>query len=332
MAVVLTDEAAIFVDGRYTVQVREQVDAAAFKPEHLIETPPETWLETHLQARARSSATTRRCTRPDGVEALRSAPAPRPARRSVAVDSNPIDADLDGPPRAAARRRSCCTRSNSPARTAASKLDRIRARLASSAPTRSSCPIRMPSPGPSTSAAPTSSHTPLPLGYAVVPREGRPSLFLDGAQALQRRARHARPPSPTCEEPGRARPRAAAARRGEGARALRPGHRLAAARRASSRPPAAAPISGSIPIALMKAAQERGRDRRHARRAPPRRRGHDAASWLARRAKRPRAALTEIDAAEALEEFRRATGVLKDVSFPTISGAGPNARASRITA
>jgi Xaa-Pro aminopeptidase len=34
--------------------------------------------------------------------------------------------------------------------------------------------------------------------------------------------------------------------------------------------------------------------------------------------------LTEIDAVEALETFRRDTGALKDVSFPTISGTGPN--------
>ena len=40
--------------------------------------------------------------------------------------------------------------------------------------------------------------------------------------------------------------------------------------------------------------------------------------------KRP-AALTEIDAAVKLEAFRRDTGLLKDVSFPSISGAGPNA-------
>jgi Xaa-Pro aminopeptidase len=34
--------------------------------------------------------------------------------------------------------------------------------------------------------------------------------------------------------------------------------------------------------------------------------------------------LTEIDTVEALETFRRETGALKDVSFPTIAGAGPN--------
>jgi Xaa-Pro aminopeptidase len=38
----------------------------------------------------------------------------------------------------------------------------------------------------------------------------------------------------------------------------------------------------------------------------------------------PKGKLTEIDAVEALESFRRETGLLKDVSFPTISGSGPN--------
>jgi Xaa-Pro aminopeptidase len=34
--------------------------------------------------------------------------------------------------------------------------------------------------------------------------------------------------------------------------------------------------------------------------------------------------LTEIDAVAALESFRRDTGALKDISFPTIAGSGPN--------
>ena len=45
-------------------------------------------------------------------------------------------------------------------------------------------------------------------------------------------------------------------------------------------------------------------------------------AWFDREA--PRGTLTEIDAVEALESFRRDTGLLKDVSFPTISGAGPD--------
>ncbi len=45
-------------------------------------------------------------------------------------------------------------------------------------------------------------------------------------------------------------------------------------------------------------------------------------AWIDREA--PSGKLTEIDAVEALETFRRDTGALKDVSFPTISGTGPN--------
>jgi Xaa-Pro aminopeptidase len=45
-------------------------------------------------------------------------------------------------------------------------------------------------------------------------------------------------------------------------------------------------------------------------------------AWLDREA--PKGALTEIDAVKALESFRRDSGLLKDISFPTIAGAGPN--------
>jgi Xaa-Pro aminopeptidase len=43
-------------------------------------------------------------------------------------------------------------------------------------------------------------------------------------------------------------------------------------------------------------------------------------AWFDREA--PRGKLTEIDAVAALESFRRDTGLLKDISFPTIAGAG----------
>ncbi len=46
-------------------------------------------------------------------------------------------------------------------------------------------------------------------------------------------------------------------------------------------------------------------------------------AWFDREA--PKGSLTEIDAAEALETFRRETGALKEISFPTISAFGPHA-------
>src|SRR5215471_20842852 len=40
-AVVLDDRAALFVDGRYTVQASTQVDGSVFSLEHMVEHPPE---------------------------------------------------------------------------------------------------------------------------------------------------------------------------------------------------------------------------------------------------------------------------------------------------
>ena len=45
-------------------------------------------------------------------------------------------------------------------------------------------------------------------------------------------------------------------------------------------------------------------------------------AWFDREA--PGGQLTEIGVVEALESFRRDTGLLKDISFPTIAGSGPN--------
>src|SRR5215471_2449631 len=44
LAIVLADRAAVFVDGRYTLQLRDQVDVSLFEPLHLIEEPPERWI------------------------------------------------------------------------------------------------------------------------------------------------------------------------------------------------------------------------------------------------------------------------------------------------
>jgi Xaa-Pro aminopeptidase len=80
---------------------------------------------------------------------------------------------------------------------------------------------------------------------------------------------------------------------------------------------------GADPIAMMKAVKNAteidGARAAHAR---------DGAAvtrflaWFDREA--PKGQLTEIGAVEALESLRRETGLLKDVSFPSISGAGPH--------
>ena len=46
--IVLQESAAIFVDGRYTIQVRQQVPEGLFEFHHLIEEPPIDWLANTL--------------------------------------------------------------------------------------------------------------------------------------------------------------------------------------------------------------------------------------------------------------------------------------------
>ncbi len=48
-AIVLAQEAAMFVDGRYTLQVADQVDAHDFTFNHSGDHPPATWLEYHVR-------------------------------------------------------------------------------------------------------------------------------------------------------------------------------------------------------------------------------------------------------------------------------------------
>src|SRR5689334_21219296 len=48
-AVVLADSAAVFVDGRYTLQAREQVDTGLFEIVHLTDTPLDQWIEMTLR-------------------------------------------------------------------------------------------------------------------------------------------------------------------------------------------------------------------------------------------------------------------------------------------
>src|ERR1700737_4940163 len=50
LAIVLSQAAAVFVDGRYTLQAAKQVDRKAWDIEPLADPPPETWLTKHLVA------------------------------------------------------------------------------------------------------------------------------------------------------------------------------------------------------------------------------------------------------------------------------------------
>src|SRR5690606_598076 len=49
-ALILDDRAFLFVDGRYTLQVREQTDPEVFEYHDLISNPPSKWLSQHAKA------------------------------------------------------------------------------------------------------------------------------------------------------------------------------------------------------------------------------------------------------------------------------------------
>ena len=53
LAIVLRDEAAVFSDGRYVLQLAAQTDGSLWKRQHLIETPPENWLADRAEKSGR---------------------------------------------------------------------------------------------------------------------------------------------------------------------------------------------------------------------------------------------------------------------------------------
>ncbi|MDE1904802.1 MAG: aminopeptidase P family N-terminal domain-containing protein, partial [Alphaproteobacteria bacterium] len=50
LAVVLRDKAAVFVDGRYTLQAEAQVEGALYERRHLVEQPATDWIAANLKA------------------------------------------------------------------------------------------------------------------------------------------------------------------------------------------------------------------------------------------------------------------------------------------
>src|SRR4029077_11559077 len=90
LAVVLTQEAAVFVDGRYTLQAAKQVDRKAWSVEPLVDPPPENWLARHLVAGDRLGFDPWLHTSA-AVERLAAACA-KAGAELVAGDTNPLDA------------------------------------------------------------------------------------------------------------------------------------------------------------------------------------------------------------------------------------------------
>ena len=317
-AIVLADRAAVFVDGRYQVQVREEVDSALFAVEHLVENPPTAWIEKNLTAGAKLGYSPWLHTL-DGAERLAKACAAAQAAL-VPVEENPIDViwtDRPQPPLGAVVPHEL----RFSGEDTKEKLTRLHAELQKFAadalvvsdPQNVSWLFNIRG-----SDVP---HTPVVLAFAVVAKEGRPALYVD----LRKLSNEMRS---RIEELAEVRANAAFERDlaalGNAHRAVRLDPSTCAEAIARLVVENGGDIvRGSDPIAPMKAVKN-FTEIAGARAAQQR----DGAAvtkflaWFDREA--PRGELTEIDAVEALESFRRDTGVLKDVSFPTIAGAGPD--------
>jgi Xaa-Pro aminopeptidase len=317
LAVVLAEEAAIFVDGRYTVQVREQVDTTVFEPRHSVEEPVDAWLTARLKAGQALGFDPRLHTIAE-VEKLEGV-CRQTGARLVAVDTNPVDAIWADRP-AAPLGRVVLHDVALAGEGSDAKLGRIRARLA-----------ELKADGVFTNDAHAVAwifnirgsdvaHTPLPLSFAFVPREGEPLLFIDGRK-LSNAVRSDVSAVAQIREPSALEEALGAAAKDRTIR-LDPAMVVDRFRRIIEA--AGGTVQkGPDPVALLRAVKNE--TERAGARAAQLRDGVAVANFLAWFDRTvPGGQETEISVAEALERFRTATGVLKDLSFPSISSSGPN--------
>lgn len=315
-AVILHDEAALVVDGRYTLQAPAQVDTAIITPVPLAESPVAAWVGAHLKP-GEVLAYDPWLHTPDSVARLGRA-ASKAGATLRAVEANPVDSvwtDRPGSPAGSVVVHPLAFAGEA----AAKKLGRIRAALADvdiaalviSDPHNLAWAFNL--------RGSDVAHTPLALGYAVVPREGRAALYLT-SQNLSPELRTALEPLADLH------PRAAfedglAAQAANAARVRLDAGTAAYALKLRVEAAGGVADLGPDPITAMKAVKNPSEIA--GTRAAHHRDGVAVTrflAWLDGQGE----GLTEIAAVEALEDFRAESGLLRDVSFPTISGSGAN--------
>jgi Xaa-Pro aminopeptidase len=318
LAVVLMERAALFTDGRYTLQAQDQVDAKLYALRHVSEQPATTWLADNLPKGAALGYDPWLHTPPE-LERYRAA-VERAGGTLRALAANPIDAiwsDRPAPPLAPAVPHEL----RFAGKDAAEKRREVAAALAKDAIDAAVL------------TAPDSiawllnirggdvPHTPLALSFAVLHGDGHVELFIDRRKLVPGTMAHLGN-EVTVAEPdalGPALDRLGAAKK----RVLADPAivadwvfgRLAAAGATVQR--AADPCQ--LPKACKNETELAGARAAHKR---------DGAAltrflaWLAATA--AGGALSEIAASDELEKFRRGGEHFRDLSFPTISGAGAN--------
>lgn len=311
LAVVLAERAAVFTDGRYTLQLAAQTDPALWERCHLIERPPPAWIARHAAAGARIGYDPRLIS----AEAL--ARYAEAGLSMVAVEANPIDlvwTDRPPPPSGPVEVHGLALAGVASAEKRAAAAARLRAAgqdaviLTDPASIAWLLNVRG-------SDLPC---TPVALGFAILASDGTVQLFMEpaklGAQARAWLGDEVSVAAPALLAPALD---ALAGRCVRVDRAATPVWFAQRLERAGARV-ADGPDPTLLPRACKNTVEQEGARAAHAR---------DAQAvirflhWLdCGRAPDT----TEQAASDRLLAFRRALPGFREESFPAISGAGPN--------
>jgi Xaa-Pro aminopeptidase len=318
VAIVLRNRAALFVDGRYTLQAAVQVDTQLFEIHHLIDEPPARWIGTAL-ARGAVLGYDPWLHTPHEVDRFRAA-AEKAGASLRGVFENPLDLAWSGRPAA-------------PIAPVVPHADRFAGESARSKRARIGRGLGEEGAAAVVLTMPESiawllnirggdvPHTPLPLSFAALRRDGSVTLFIDKRKLVSGLERHLGNGVTVMPPEGFGKELDALAAEG-GRVQLDPGtaacwifDRLEAAGAQIHR--AADPCL--LPKACKNPVEVEGTKAAHRRDGVALTR---FLAWLAREA--PKGGLAEIAASDRLEAIRREGEYFRDLSFSTISGAGSN--------
>jgi Xaa-Pro aminopeptidase len=315
-AVILKDKAAVFVDGRYTLQVARQTDTSLFEPRDLVAEGPQGWIPDNLPRGSKLGYDPWLHTA-HGVMHLRAA-CEKAGATLVACETNPIDAvwtDQPAPPTTPAKPHAlnlAGVQSEAKRVQLGEGLKKAGAEAAVITLADSVCWLL-------NIRGADVPHTPFTLAFAILHEDGSADLFLDPAKRNPELMAHLGN-SVQVHNPDQFEAALAAMK---GKSVLVDPATAAAAIFDRLHKAGATIRQGADPCQLPKACKNpleiEGTRKAHIRDGAALARFF---SWLSVNA--AGGALTEIEAAKTLEGFRRATGCLSDVSFDTISGAGPN--------
>jgi len=316
-AVVLKDKAAIFVDGRYTVQVREQVDEKLFEYQSVPQTSPAEWLAANAPEGAKVGFDPWLHSR-GWADAAAKALASRHGEL-IAVDENPVDAvwaDRPAPSPAPAVVQSDEFAGRASADKRAEVADWLKREHYDAAVISALDSIAWLL----NIRGADVDRTPVALSFVIVHDDGTADLFIAPEKVTPDLAQHL---GNAVTIRARADFESALGALADKRVAVDPNFGVAAIFNALDRAGAKA-VAVRDPTILPKAVKN-PREQQGQRDAQAR----DGAAevkflrWLENEA--PKGGETELSAAARLQGFREATGLLRDLSFDTISAAGPHA-------